>query len=297
MLGGVPGPLEESRVFGDGRDKILLLDVDGVISEAPGSSTLFREEESTVARVREQLDHARADGGIRALVLRIDSPGGTATASDLVYREVLEFKRERGVPVVAQLMGTATSGGYYVAMAADRVIAHPTTVTGSIGVRFSGINLVGLMEKLGIEDQTLTAGRYKDAGSPLRRMTDVERAQIQSVLDDLHTRFKAVVASNRTKLDSDRLNGLAQGSVYSANQALSNGLVDQVGYLEDSVAEAERRAGLRSSQVITYHRSQEWKQNLYNQSRIPSKITLEMGAPLPTLPTPGFLYLWMPGLP
>ena len=137
------------------------------------------------------------------------------------------------------------------------------------------------------------------AGSRRPPMPAVVKASArqQSVLDDLHTRFKAVVASNRTRLDSDRLNGLAQGSVYSANQALSNGLVDQVGYLEDSVAEAERRAGLTSSQVITYHRSQEWKQNLYNQSRIPAKITLEIGAPLPALRTPGFLYLWMPGLP
>ena len=153
-----------------------------------------------MSRVREQLDRARDDPEVRALLLRINSPGGTATASDLVYGEILRFKRERGVPVVAQLMGLATSGGYYVAMAADVVVAHPTTVTGSIGVRFVSVSLAGLMEKVGIEDQTLVAGSHKDAGSPLRRLTREERAHLQSVLDDLHSRFEQVVAAGRPNL-------------------------------------------------------------------------------------------------
>jgi protease-4 len=296
LLSGLPGPLEESHVYGQGRDKILLLDVDGVISESPDSTGFsFVKQESTVARVREQLDRARAEGDIRALLVRINSPGGTASASDLVYRELVEFKRSQGIPVVAQLMGTATSGGYYVAMAADRVIANPTTVTGSIGVLFSGINVAGLMHKLGIEDQTLTSGKYKDAGSPLRAMTPVERDHIQSVLDDFHARFKAVVNQGRPKLSAEQVDALAEGAIYSADQALENGLVDAIGYLEQAVAEAERRAGLKDSRVITYHRSREWKRNLYTGSAIPEKLTLDWGAPFPELRSPGFHYLWLPG--
>ncbi len=296
FLDGGPQPLVESVVHGTSGPKILLLDIEGMISEAAEArGFLTPRGESTVSRVREQLDRAREDSGVRALLIRINSPGGTATASDVVYRELLDFKRERGVPVVAQLMGLATSGGYYVAMASDRLFAHPTTVTGSIGVRFSGVNVSGLMEKLGIEDQTLTAGEHKDAGSPLRPMTGEERAQIQSILDDLHDRFKAVVAAGRSALDAQQIEALADGRVFSAVQAEANGLVDGIGYLQDAIAETERRAGLESSRVVTYHRPTEWRQNLYTRPPVPLRFRLGPGLPLPELPRPGFLYLWAPG--
>ncbi|TFG96688.1 MAG: signal peptide peptidase SppA, partial [Myxococcales bacterium] len=227
QLWGVPRPFQETVVYGESGPKILLLEIDGVIVEqAPEPGILGPSEDNLVSRIREQLDRARDDDEVRAVLLRINSPGGTATASDLVYSEILRFKRERKVPVVAQLMGLATSGGYYVAMAADLVIAHPTTVTGSIGVRFVSVSLAGLLEKLGIEDQTLTAGQHKDAGSPLRRLTPEERAHLQSVLDDLHTRFEQVVVAGRPKLPPGGLERVADGSIFSAPQALKLGLVD-----------------------------------------------------------------------
>ena len=297
LLGGSRRPLVESVVHGETGPKILLLDIEGMINEAPERSWLgLRRGESTVSRVREQLDRAREDSAVRALLLRINSPGGTATASDIAYREILDFKRERDVPVVAQLMGIATSGGYYVAMAADRVIAHPTTVTGSIGVRFASVNVVGLMQKLGIEDQTLTAGEHKGAGSPLRRMTAAERAQIQSILDDMHERFKGVVAAGRGGLDAEQIDELADGRVFSAPQAEALGLVDGIGYLDDAVAECEQLAGLAASRVVTYHRPREWKQNLYTGPLVPVRVKLELASPLPEIPRPGFLYLWAPGV-
>jgi protease-4 len=284
-------------VRGERGPKILLVAIEGLILETPESRTLgLRRRESLVAKVQEQLDRARDDSAVRALLLRINSPGGTATASDIVHREILEFKRERDVPVVAEMMGTAASGGYYVAMAADRVIAHPTTVTGSIGVRFASVNVVGLMEKLGIEDQTIVAGEQKDAGSPLRRMTAAERAQIQSILDDMHERFKAVVAAGRSGLDAERIDALADGRIFGAAQAERLGLVDGIGYLDDAVAEAEGLAGLTESRVVTYHRPREWKQNLYNGPLVPERVELELTSPLSELPRPGFLYLWAPGL-
>ncbi len=297
FLDGGPQPLVESVVHGTSGPKILLLDIEGMISEAAEARGLLTPRgESTVSRVREQLDRAREDSGVRALLIRINSPGGTATASDVIYRELLDFKRERGVPVVAQLMGLATSGGYYVAMASDRIFAHPTTVTGSIGVRFSGVNVSGLMDKLGIEDQTITAGEFKDAGSPLRAMAAEERAQIQSILDDLHDRFKAVVAAGRSALDAKRIQILADGRIFSAVQAQANGLVDEVGYLQDAVAEIERRAGLESSRVVTYHRPTEWRQNLYTRPPVPSRLRLDLVSPFLEFPRPGFLYLWAPGV-
>jgi len=296
LFDGAPKPLVETVVHGSSGPKILMLDIDGTLSESPGPASVFGdEEESTVSRVQEQLDRAREKGDIEALLLRINSPGGTVTASDLVYTEIQRYKAETGVPVVAQMMGTAASGGYYVAMASDWVVAHPTTVTGSIGVIFMGVSVAGLMEKIGIEDQTITTGAYKDAGSPLRRMTPDERPQLQSVLDDMQTRFELVVERGRPKLGAEKVAAAADGRIYSAQQARDLGLVDEIGDIRRAIAVAERRLGATSSQVVSYHRPREWRQNLYQRSATPTEISLNLTPGLPRLTAPGFYYLWSPG--
>jgi protease-4 len=297
LFGGVREPLIETVIHGKSGPKIALIDIDGVISEQAEDPQLFEPaREGMLARVREQLDHAREDGDVKALLLRIDSPGGSVTASDILHQEVMRFKRDRGAPVVAHFMGVAASGGYYVGMAADEVIAQPTTVTGSIGVIFLGLNLSGLMQKIGVKDQTLTAGDAKDAGSWLRPMKPAERAQLQSVLDDMHARFKRVVLEGRPQLDAKRVDALADGRIYSADQALANGLVDGVGDLEQAVAAAQRLAGLPAARVVVYHRPREYRKNLYTEApAIPRSLRLEL-SPLLPLPRPGFLYLWAPGL-
>lgn len=297
LFGGLPRPLEEVVLSGEGKDKILLLKIDGVISlQAPEPDVIRPAEDSTVSRVREALDCARRDPHLRALVLRIDTPGGTATASDVVYREILRFKQERRLPVIAHMIGMATSGGYYVAMAADTVVASPTTVTGSIGVIFMGVNLVGLMDKLGIEDQTLRAGAEKDAGSPLRRMSPAERAHLQSVLDDLHARFRSVVEAGRPGLDASQVAQLADGRIYTATQALQLGLVDEVADLEYSLELARKRVGLQRARVVTYHRPREYENNFYTRPPPGPVLRLELPAPFSWLERPGFYYLWAPGL-
>ncbi len=296
LLEGARKPLVESVVQGETGPKILLLEIDGTISDASQTEGIFGlRQESMLARIREQLDKAREDDEVRALLLRVNSPGGTVTASDILYRELLRFKEDRGVPVIAQLMSVAASGGYYVVMAADRVIAHPTSVTGSIGVIFVGVNFSGLMEKLGLEDQTLVTGPYKDAGTPLRPMRPVERVQLQSVLDDMHARFEQVVAAGRPSLDAGQVHALADGRIFSADQALAHGLVDDLGDLEHSVAETERLAGLAESRVVTYHRPREWVKNVYAGPVVPPEVTLRLESPLPLFERPGFLYLWAPG--
>lgn len=295
LPGGVPQPLTETRVFGDTGPKILMLQIEGVLAHESESTWFGVRRESPVARMREELDRARQDSEIQALLLRIDTPGGTVTASDLLYQEILRFKQERGLPVVAQLMGMATSGGYYVAMAADSVVAHPTTVTGSIGVLFTGLNLSGLMEKLGVADQTLTSGAFKNAGTPLRPMRPEERAQIQSVIDDMYQRFLSVVRQGRPRLDADEITRLADGRIYSAQQALANGLVDQLGGVEDAVEVARAKAGIQSARVVTYHRPREYRKNLYTAALPAAPPSLEWSPPRLALPQPAFLYLWAPG--
>jgi protease-4 len=296
LFGGATQPLVETVIHGESGPKIALIDIDGVISETPEDPGFFGfEEESMVARVREQLDEARDDQNVRAVLLRINSPGGTVTASDILYQEVLRVKRERGIPVVAHFLGIAASGAYYVAMAADEITAQPTAVTGSIGVIFVGVNVSGLMGKLGIEDQTLKAGAQKDAGSWLRPMKPAERAHLQSVLDDMHARFKQVVATGRSGLDKKRIDELADGRIYSAGQAKELGLVDTLGDLETAVASAERRAGIASSRVVIYHRSREYRENLFSRAPlVPPVVKVELSSGLP-LARPGFLYLWAPG--
>jgi protease-4 len=312
LSGGASAPLEESVVRGTRGPKILLVDIDGVIGGLPDRSSFFGGQElSMIARVREVLDRARVDPDVKALLLRIDSPGGTVTASEQVYTEILRFKKERGVPVVAQLLGTAASGGYYIAMAADEVQAHPTTVTGSIGVIFSSVNVAGLMDKLGIEDQTVKGGIYKDTGSPLRRLTQEERSQLQSIVDDLHDRFREVVAKGRPNLTEDDVAGLANGRIYSAPQALENGLVDRLGTLEDAAKLLESRIGAGESRVVAYHRPIEVRRNLYTKA--PGGLSGEAAANgiaasgslgqavsqlglSRILSRPGFHYLWWPGL-
>ena len=213
----------------------------------------------------------------------------------------MRFKQQRDIPIVAHLLGMATSGGYYVAMAADQVVAEPTTVTGSIGVIFVGVNFAGLMESWGIEDQTIAAGAHKDAGSPLRRMTREERRIFEGVVEDLHDRFQQVVTEGRPKLDRLRVEALADGRIYSATQALENGLVDQIGSLEDSIAQLEKKLGVSESVVVSYHRPHEWRENLYTQAPVPfpAAHSSVRGGLDPSLVlgamTPGFHYLWWPG--
>jgi len=305
--GGPGGQLVETVVHGDKGPKILLIEIDGVIGVSNDVGFLFGGDEySMVARVREVLDLARRDDDVRAILLRIDSPGGTATASEQIYTEIARYRKERGVPVMAQFLGTAASGGYYVAMAADTIQAHPTSITGSIGVIFSSLSFAGLMEKIGVEDQTITGGRYKDAGSPYRRLGRVEREQFQSIVDDLHVRFQEIVVIGRPDLSPDQVAKLSDGRIFSAQQALENGLIDRIGTLEDAVGALERRLGVEQSRVVSYHRPREIRRNLYTRAmRMPSlggggsELSAEAWALRrleQMLARPGFQYLWWPGL-
>jgi protease-4 len=298
LPGGQLEPLAETVIDGSGDAKVLMLEVDGVITETSNVADFFGTvSEGMVGRVREELDTARADDQVKAVVLRINSPGGTVTGSDLLYDEIQRFKNERKVPVVAQLMGTAASGGYYVALAADEIHAERTTVTGSIGVIFSGLNVAGLMEKLGIENQTIASGGFKDAGSIMRRMRPEERAQLQSVIDDLYARFVEVVQAGRAKLTAEQIRALADGRIFSASQAKQAGLVDEIGSLDSSVRRARELAGLSTASVITYHRPREYTNNYYTRApRQTRDAILDLWPGEIPVQGPAFLYLWAPGL-
>ena len=294
-----PKPLEERVVSGQAGDKILLIDISRIISNQQDSSSWYlSRQQSVVARVEAELQLASADPEVKAVIIRINSPGGTVTASDILYHRIMRFKKERGLPVIALLVDLGTSGAYYAALAADEIVAHPTTVTGSIGVVMHSINLVGLMDKIGVRDQTLKTGAKKDIGSPLRNMTADERELLESVLGDMQSRFMGLVRERRTGLSDEAQREIADGRILSAARAKEIGLVDRIGYLDDTVALAQRMAGLPESRVIMYRRPDEMSETAYShashaaaQPPVVNLIQLDLG---PLLATPQFLYLWMP---
>ena len=295
-------PLEETTVEGKGHAKVLLVEISKLITDVPSKRALgLVEEESTVARIQSELKKAADDRRVRALVLRINSPGGGATASDQVYGELMRFKKEHGIPVVAALGDLAASGGYYVACAADRIVAQPTTVTGSIGTIMLNLNVEGLLGKIGVRAESFKAGAHKDMLSPFRGATAEERRMVQGILDRLHTRFVTIVRESRPKLDTAHLAQLTDGRIVDATQALAAGLVDQIGDLHEAIAAAKGAAQVEEARVVMYRRPDETRENIYSLARATRGMPLQVNL----LPVdlgmlagsgPRFMYLWAPGL-
>ena len=290
-------PLEEETVEGKGSSKILLLYLSGTLAEDLPSFSLGAPPPRVplLARVREELAKAEKDDHVRALIVRINSPGGTITASDILYHEILAFKQRRKIPVIAAIMDVGASGGYYAALAADTIVANPTTITGSIGVVMVTVNAQGLMEKIGVAPLAIKSGPMKDAGSPFRSLTGPELAVFQNIIDEMYGRFVGLIVQSR-KLPEDRVRALADGRVYTADQALRLGLVDRIGYLEDVVKLAREGAKLDEARVVMYHRPKEYRSNLYSSTPAPATVESALAQFAAALggSGPRFLYLWWP---
>ena len=278
--------------------KIALIDIDGVLLNAH-TGNFFSEGEQPVALLLEKLQKAQKDDRVKAVVLRINSPGGTVTASDLMYHEIRKFSHSTEKPVIAVFMDVAASGAYYLACACDEIIAHPSTVTGSIGVIMQMFNVTGTMQKLGVTADAIKSGPNKDAGSPFRNMSPEERAIFQGLVDQFYEEFLKVVATGRSHIDLEKIRELADGRVFTAQQALEHGLIDRIGTLDDAVQTCLDRTGLESASLITYYRPLAWKPNIYaaapdHPARSDGKLTLAFPRWM-TSPTPRFMYLWAPG--
>jgi protease-4 len=196
----------------------------------------------------EEIRQFAKDGGIRAIVLRIESPGGVVAAAQEIYDELGKARR-RGKPIVASMGGIAASGGYYVACGADSIVANPGTLTGSIGVIMRLPNAEELLKKIGLQYEVIKTGKYKDAGSISRPMTQEERDLLQEMLDDVHDQFVTVVSTERN-IDKDAVLEFADGRVMSGRQALEMGLVDRLGGYRDAVLLAAELAGIEGEPVV-----------------------------------------------
>lgn len=285
--------LKETVVQGKGWNKILLLDITGFLNDVP-SSRPYTPPVTLLRDVKEKLRKASRDGRIKGVILRINSPGGTVTASDTIYEEIRRFKKKKKIPVVAQMNDVAASGGYYVAVAADRIFAQPTSITGSIGVILQKFNLQELLGKIGIKNTPVKSGELKDIGSPFRPQTELEKKILQGTIDALYKRFVDTVAENRGELNREEVLTLADGRIYTADQALKNHLIDRIGYLEDAVEEVKKMAGLKKAKIILYHLPDAYKENIYSSLSL-SPVTeihlLDLQESRPWTGSP-FLYLW-----
>ncbi len=308
-IGTVPGgqQLRATVVDSEGgwhAGRIAIIDVSGLIVNAPRHG-LLRDGDNPVSLLDEELKMARMDSRIRAVILRLNTPGGTVTASDAMYRQVQRFKRQTGKPVVALIMDVGASGGYYLACAADRIIAYPTSVVGSIGVIMQTISVKTALGRIGVETKALTTGPNKAAGSPFNTLTDEQQVVLQRLVDDFYRRFRAVVRDARPKIPADRFDTLTDGRVLSGDQAVKAGLIDQVGDLYDAREIAKQLAHIRRADLIRYHRPIQYVGSPYaaapgheshaGQTQI-NIAQFNLGRPFGDAFT-GFWYLWRPGMP
>lgn len=290
--------LELERDPGWVTNKIALIDVNGVLMNRANSG-LFSEGEHPVSLLVEMLEAARKDNSVKAVVLRINSPGGSVTASEIMHDEIRRFHRS-GKPVVAMMMDVAASGGYFIACACDEIIAYPSTVTGSIGVIMQMVDLSGALAKLGVSTDAIKSGPNKDAGSPLRAMVPEERELFQAVIDEMFQRFVDAVDAGRPNLEREEILKLADGRIYTAKQAHEAGLIDRIGTLRQAVQRAKELAGIDRARVVTYQRPLSWHPNIY--TRAPTVQPLRQSINVininwPSWLTPGeakFMYLWVP---
>lgn len=274
-------------IAGSGGDKVLVIDLTGVIMSGDSGGIGDRKKPGLLAKMRETLDRARSDRSIKAVVLRISSPGGGVTASDTLYHELKRYKRETGVTLVAHIMDVGASGAYYAALAADAITAQPTSITGSIGVIMYRVDATALMQKIGVQAVAIASNERKSMGSPFRPFTEEERRHFQGVIDTLYGRFAGLVAEER-KMAPEAVKSVADGRILMSEEARKAGLIDGIGYLDDAVELAKKKAGLKEASVVMYHRPGEYRTNIYSQNL----VSIDLG----TWTDAGaqFLYLWWP---
>ncbi len=310
-VGVSPGDqkLQTTTVTSDGHwfsPQVAVIDVSGVIMNAPRPG-LIQRGRNPVSDLHEKLQQAREDNRVKAVVLRLNTPGGGVTASDALYRDISRFRQDTGKPVVALMMDVTASGGYYVACAADKIVTYPTSVVGSIGVIVQTISVKPALSKIGIHAEAMTSGKNKDAGSPLSTLTDDHREVLQGLVDDYYARFVKLVREARPNIPADRFDDLTDGRVVSGEQAAALGLADRVGDIIDAGELAAELAGLKHADMIIYHRRLEYVGSPYAQSPDTSGpagatqinlMQLNMTGGLPGFDAPaGVYYLWRPDLP
>ena len=300
VVRAIPGDqtLRETTVGGDEslwlRDKIAVIDVDGLIAYQTGGG-LMGGSGNPVSTFIEKLRMAEKDKHTRAVVLRINSPGGSVAATDAMYEALTRFKKDANKPVIVSVLGMAASGGYYLACGGDAIIAQPGSVIGSIGTIMQTVSVEGTLEKIGVRTVAIKSGELKDIASITHNLTDAERQVLQEIIDAFYGQFCQVVRDRRD-LTAEQLEPLADGRIFTAKAAVDSGLVDALGYLDDAVETAKHAAGIEQAKIVMYQRPTDDKTGIYAATDVP----VPQGALATALkqmvggqtPQAGFYYLW-----
>jgi protease-4 len=279
-------------------DKVAIIEVEGMLSDTR-SGGFLQPQENPVSLFVQQMDQAADDDAVKAVVLRVNSPGGTVTASDLMYQVVKRFKAKTHKTVIASIQEVGASGAYYVSCASDKIIAQDSSIVGSIGVIFNTVDVADTMSKLGIRSETVKdeKGVLKDMGSPFHHMTEAERQVMQSMIQEDYAQFENIVTSNRHPPD---LAAVTTGQVFTGRTAVKLGLIDQTGILEDAIKLAKDMSHAPDAAVIMYKRPYGYEGSIYASSRLPMPHDQTLGQPftvnlnVPGLSDPlptGFYYL------
>ena len=280
---------------GFGPPKVVIVEVEGMLINAR-TGGLLQQQENVVSLFAQQLEKAREDDAVKAVVLRVNSPGGTVAASDAMYGLAMKFKEESKKPVVASIQELGASGGYYVSCAADKIVAQPTSLVGSIGVIYNTFDFSGTLAKIGARSEAIKSGPLKDMGSPFKPMSDEDRKVMQGLVDEFYGRFKMIVKKNR-RLDDAKLAAVSDGRVFSGEQSVTMGLVDRAGSLEDAIGLAKEVAHAPNAKVVLYRRPYGYGGSIYakNETGQPQTAVFNLNLP-PTreLLGTGFYYLWDP---
>jgi len=305
-VGGSAARLKEGVVLSDpgaGRAKVALIDVRGLISDAERPS-LLGPGSNPVDRFLSALALAERDPSVKAIVVRISSPGGTVTASDILHREVRRFRETSGKPVVASLGEVAASGGYYLALAADRIIAEPTSITGSIGVIIPTVNISDGLSRIGVVSRSIKSGPNKDLGNPLEAAREGQYAVLQGLVDEYYARFKDLVVARRPGLRAEDLDDATDGRVFSGERAVRIGLADEVGGIREAFAAAKSLAGVTGATLVKYADENREVRSAYSTAApVPAGTTainlvqVNLADPIGASETSGIYYLWTPAAP
>lgn len=261
-------------------ERIALLRISGTISPP------------FTGRLLKQIRKAKEDDDVRGAILVVDSPGGFVADSHMIYNKLKELSAAK--PVYVAMKRIATSGGYYIAMGAGpkaKVFAEPTTWTGSIGVIIPRYNVADLAKEYGVSAEPITAGKFKDTMSPFRDMRPDEQELWGEIIDDAYQRFVGVIEANRPSLNREQTIQLATGQIYTADQAKENGLVDEIGFIEDVIEAMKTELGLSDPRVVTYYSTPSWLETFtgYTQAKSTDPLNALMDA---SVPRAMYLFAW-----
>jgi protease-4 len=299
------GPRLDEYILEDNdvRNKIAVVTVDGIIT----GHTADQAGNSMVDVIKAQLDRAADDNRVKAVILKVDSPGGEVMASDEINKLIVKFQDDSKKPVICSMGSLAASGGYYISAPCRWIVANELTITGSIGVIMHGYNYRGLMDKIGLAPMTYKSGKFKDMLSPDRETNEIpaeEHAMVQGLIDETYQKFKSVVADGRGLAHEKNKNeghalaqnwaNFADGRVLSGSQALKLGFVDELGDFDDAVDRAEKIAHIGDANLIEYRERYDISDflSMFGQNSSAHDIKLDLGVDIPKLQANAMYFLW-----